>query len=163
MTKSCNNTLSKTWIGFIQYFRFVWAMMMNCFCGMVDRRKAFTPYFQPGPLSEILTIANLRHAANRVWTCAESESRLCWMKLCCGDSHGDEPNKGYLSSFNQWNWSLFFFINQDVDHEYSKSKPWIWGWLDCFVVWRHQHIFTLKIDPYKHEQPSYLKETNQKI
>ena len=40
-------------------------MMMNCFCGMVDRRKA-EPYFQPGPLSEILTIANLRHATNRI-------------------------------------------------------------------------------------------------
>ena len=26
-------------------------MMMKCFCGMVDRRKAFTPYFQPGPFS----------------------------------------------------------------------------------------------------------------
>ena len=37
-------------------------MMMSCFCGMVDRRKAFLPYFQPGPLSEILTIANLRQA-----------------------------------------------------------------------------------------------------
>ena len=31
-------------------------MMMDYFCGMVDRRK---PYFQLGPLSEILTIANL--------------------------------------------------------------------------------------------------------
>ena len=37
-------------------------MMKNCFRGMIDRRKAFTPYFQPGQLSEILTIANLtRH------------------------------------------------------------------------------------------------------
>ena len=41
-------------------------MMINCFCGMVDRRKAFTPYFQPRPFSEILTIANFRHAASRV-------------------------------------------------------------------------------------------------
>ena len=29
------------------------------FCGMVDPWKAFSLYFQPGPLSEILTIANL--------------------------------------------------------------------------------------------------------
>ena len=56
-------------------------MMMNCIFGMVDRRKAFTPYSQPEPLSEILTIANLRHAASRVWTCAEPQFRLCWMKL----------------------------------------------------------------------------------
>ena len=62
-------------------------MMMNCFCGMVDRRKAFYPYFQPGPLSEILTITNLWHTASRVWTCAEPEFRLSWMKLCSSNNH----------------------------------------------------------------------------
>ena len=61
-------------------------MMMSCFCGVVDRRKAFTPYFQPGTLSEILTIANHRHDVSKVWTCAESEFRLCW-KLCSSDNH----------------------------------------------------------------------------
>ena len=39
---------------------------MNCFCGIVDRRKTFTPYFQPGSLSEILTIANLRQPASKI-------------------------------------------------------------------------------------------------
>ena len=34
-----------------------------------------------GPVSEILTIANLRHAASRFLTYAESEFRLCWIKL----------------------------------------------------------------------------------
>ena len=28
-------------------------------------------YFQPGPLLEFFTIANLQHAANRIWTGAE--------------------------------------------------------------------------------------------
>ena len=32
------------------------------------------PYFQPGPLSEILTITDLQHAASSVWTCAKPES-----------------------------------------------------------------------------------------
>ena len=36
--------------------------------------KGFKPYFQPGPLSEIFTIANLRHAASSSdlveWSCA---------------------------------------------------------------------------------------------
>ena len=41
-------------------------MMMICFCGMADRRKAFTSYVLSGPLSKILTIANLRHAVSRV-------------------------------------------------------------------------------------------------
>ena len=56
------------------------------FGGMVDRRKV-NSYFQPGPLSEILTNANLQHATSRVWTCAEPEFRLGWMKLCSSDNH----------------------------------------------------------------------------
>ena len=34
-------------------------MMMNFFCVTFDRRKTLTPYFQPEPLSEILTIVYL--------------------------------------------------------------------------------------------------------
>ena len=49
--------------------------------------RTFQMYFQPGALSEILTIANLRHAASRVWTCAEPEFRLSWMKLWGSDNH----------------------------------------------------------------------------
>ena len=50
--------------------------LMNYICGMVDLRKTFTPYYQPRPLSEILTIANLRHPASRVWTYTDSAFRL---------------------------------------------------------------------------------------
>ena len=49
--------------------------------------KGVEPYFMPGPLSKILTIANLRHAASRVWICTEPEFRLSWMKLCSSDNH----------------------------------------------------------------------------
>ena len=49
--------------------------------------KGAEPYFQPGSLSEILTIANLRHAASRIWICAEPEFRLSWIKLCSSDNH----------------------------------------------------------------------------
>ena len=48
--------------------------------------KGIQPYFQPGPLSEIFTIANLRHVVSRVWTCAEPEFRLSWMNLCSSDN-----------------------------------------------------------------------------
>ena len=41
-------------------------MMMKCFYGMVDRKKAFTSYFQPVPLSEIITISHLRHDVSRI-------------------------------------------------------------------------------------------------
>ena len=49
--------------------------------------KGIYPSFQPALLSEILTIANLRHAMSRVWTCPEPEFRLGWMKLSIIDNH----------------------------------------------------------------------------
>ena len=39
--------------------------LMNYFCGMVDRRKAFS-LISSRDHCQILTIANLRHAASRV-------------------------------------------------------------------------------------------------
>ena len=61
-------------------------MMINCFFCMVDRQKA-TLYFQPGPLSEFHAIANLRHAASRIWTWTEPEFRVWRMKLRSSDNH----------------------------------------------------------------------------
>ena len=49
--------------------------------------RGVKPYFYSGPLSEILTIANLRHAAGRIWIRAEPGFRLCWVKLCSIDNH----------------------------------------------------------------------------
>ena len=59
--------------------------LVELFCGMIDWWK--TLYFQPGPLPEILTIANVRHAASRIWTCAEPDFRFFWMKLRSSDNH----------------------------------------------------------------------------
>ena len=42
--------------------------------------KEIKSYFQLGPLSEILIIADLPHTASRIWTCAQSE-------LCSSDNH----------------------------------------------------------------------------
>ena len=41
-------------------------MMMNSFCDMVDRQKAFSLISSKGPLSEILSIANLCHTVSKV-------------------------------------------------------------------------------------------------
>ena len=80
-------------------------MMMNCFCGMVHRGKAFMTYLKPGPISEINTIADIWHAATRVWTWAESEFRLCWMKLCSSDNHYTiAPRQQLFLDF--WPWGL---------------------------------------------------------
>ena len=64
-------------------------MMMNCFCGMVDWRKAISlissrdhcqrsspSRISDTPRAGFLTITNLRHAASRVWICVEPEFRL---------------------------------------------------------------------------------------
>ena len=50
------------------------------------KMKGAKPYFQPGPLSEILNIANLRHATSRIWTCPGPEFCLCWVKFCSSDN-----------------------------------------------------------------------------
>ena len=76
-----------------------WWWWWIVFAEWLTDESRFTPYFQPGPLSEILTIANLRHAASRVWTCAESEFRLYWMKLCSSDNHYIKQEGVNLSHF----------------------------------------------------------------
>ena len=43
--------------------------MYTSHCRIVDQRMAFMHYFQPQPLSEILTIANLWYATSRAWIC----------------------------------------------------------------------------------------------
>ena len=65
--------------------------------------KGIQPYFQPGPLSEILTIVNLRHAASRVWTCAETEFRFSRMKLCSSDIHYTTAPLSEIYCFIDWN------------------------------------------------------------
>ena len=104
-------------------------MMMNCFCEMVDRRKAFTTYFQLGPLSEILTIANLRHAASRVWTCTEIEFRLCWTKMRSSDNHSTTVPLENDESYFLETWRII--LSGDIElnarsenpKKYPKDKP----------------------------------------
>ena len=38
-------------------------IMMNCICRMVEQKNSIKPYFQRGPLSEILANANLQHTS----------------------------------------------------------------------------------------------------
>ena len=45
------------------------------FCVMVDRRKALS-HISSRYHCQILTIANLGHAASRIWTCAEPEFKF---------------------------------------------------------------------------------------
>ena len=63
----------------IMTFFVVWLTIQKTFSLIYSRDHLF--------MSEILTIANLRHATSRAWTCAEPEIRLCWMNLCSSDNH----------------------------------------------------------------------------
>ena len=38
-------------------------MMMNCICRMAEQTNSIKPYFQRGPLSDILATANLQHTS----------------------------------------------------------------------------------------------------
>ena len=49
--------------------------------------KLSVAFFQLGLLSEILIITNLWYAVSRIWTWAEPEFRLWWMKLCSSDNN----------------------------------------------------------------------------
>ena len=89
------------------------------------------PLFPVQPLSEILSISNAQHAESRIWACAESEFRLCWMKLCSSD------NLGYLLIFK---WGIVFRENFMIPKQWRifKGDPlcllwykWIWKWVVC--------------------------------
>ena len=73
--------------------------------------KGVYPLFQPRPLTENLTIANLRHAASRVWTWAEPEFRLYWMKLCSCGNHYNTNNGRVVYVFRlKYSFQDFFKI-----------------------------------------------------
>ena len=61
-------------------------MIMNCFCGMVDRRNAFS-FISSWEHCQRSSPSQIWHTASRVWTCAEPEFRLSSMKLCSSDNH----------------------------------------------------------------------------
>ena len=70
-------------------------MMMDYLCGMVDRLKTFS-LISSRDNWEILTTSNLRHATSRIWTCAEPEFRLCWIKLYSNDNYYTIASRFYV-------------------------------------------------------------------
>ena len=66
--------------------------MMNCFCGMVDRRKAFS-LISSRDHCQRSSPSRISDTPSRVWTCAEPEFRLSWMKFCSSDNHYTMPAK----------------------------------------------------------------------
>ena len=86
-------------------------MMMNCFCGMVDRRKAFSL------ISNRYHCLDQRSSSSRISDTPqagfEPELRLYWMKLCSSDNHyttAPPPNRG----------TIIFFISNWFTHHCHK-------------------------------------------
>ena len=79
----------------------------------VWQAKCVKPYFQWGPLSEIHTISNLRHAANSIRPYVEPEFRLYWRKLCSSDNHCNTAPQCFTifdsSSFSHWHHQCYHF------------------------------------------------------
>ena len=61
-----------------------WIELMNCFCGMVDRRKAFS-LISSRDHCQRSSSSRISDTPSRVCTCVEPEPRLSWMKLCSSD------------------------------------------------------------------------------
>ena len=103
---------------------------------------AASVYHKPlGPFSEILTIANLRHATSRVWTCAEPEFRLSWMKLCSSDNHYTTAPLNYKVSLV----SAIIFRSFTIPSEIPKFHQGIWKIKDIFIKNGYSESF---IDKY---------------
>ena len=100
---------------------FDWWWWIVLWYGWPTERRSQS-YFQPGPLSEILIIANLQHTESRVWTCAEPELRLSWMKLSRPDDHHTTA---------RW----LFFDNFLSDDLYKIIHNFLWDVTDFFLLW----------------------------
>ena len=61
-------------------------MKMNCFGGIIDRRKVLS-LISIDRNYQILAIAKLRHTANSICTFPKLEFSLCWMKLWNSGNH----------------------------------------------------------------------------
>ena len=74
------STISQFFIAKIKFMMTMMiTMMMNCFCGIVDRRKAIRLISSRDHIVRDYTITDLRHTMNRNWTCTEPEfSFLEW-------------------------------------------------------------------------------------
>ena len=87
-------------------------MMMNCFRGMIDRRKVFSLY------SVGTNVRDSQHRKSltrqkKIWTCAEPEFRLCWRKLCSSDNHYTTAPQSFIWCFIwiiTWIFSYYMFL-----------------------------------------------------
>ena len=119
-------------------------VMINCFCGMAEQRKAFRIISSQDHLSEILTIANIRRAASRIWTCLEPEFRLCWMKFCSSDNHFTADLIMFADD------TIFFYSKKDINTVFLKVNEELQNINERFIsyklclMWKKQILVLLQ-------------------
>ena len=122
---------------------------------MVGRWKSVKHYFYPGPLSEILTIASLQHAASRIWTC---KFRLRWMKLFSIDTQNTTAPR----SLNSFNLSCIDWLKDVFNHS---QPPTSYAGLKNFLqnlavsIYLDQRYYSVPYITYLFE-PNNLMETS---
>ena len=73
--------------------------MIDCFCGMVDQRKVFSLISSQDHCQRSSPLQTCKHAASRIWTCAEPEFKICWKKLCSIDhNYTMAPHNHYTTA-----------------------------------------------------------------
>ena len=70
-----------------------------------------------------LTIANLRHAESRVWTCAEPEFRLSWIKFCSSNKHYTTAPQLTWSGQNLYLRCVFQLL--EIEEDFNHSFSWL--------------------------------------
>ena len=95
-------------------------MMMNCFCGMVDWQKAFHLISSARAIvrdPHHCKFGPFGHPVSRIWTCAESDFRLCFEWHCAvvitiTQRHHNDINHAYKEAILKKNslWLLPFDI-----------------------------------------------------
>ena len=109
-------------------------MMMNFFCGMVDRRKAFSLISSRDHCQRSSPL-QISDAASRVWTYAEPEFRLSWMKLCSCDNH-------YTTAPG-------IIVRKTKNNKEIHSSTWPWKELRLFMKFKWNFRFLDNFFLYK--------------
>ena len=84
-------------------------MMMNCFCGMVDRRKTFS-LISSRDHCQRSSPSRISDTPSRAWACAEPEFRLSWMKLCSSDNHYTTAPQVFVSLYVPYIFTVLFLF-----------------------------------------------------
>ena len=89
-----------------------------------ERRLALSP------AGTIVRDPHHRESASKVWTCAESEFSLSWMKLCSSDNHYTKAKRSFMNSWT-YGWSALSCFNWQSSNSYIMPQS---AYLFCLTI-----------------------------